>query len=91
MVWRILVAVVLLFFSACNVLDCAAPRSANGQIGAGFFALVFGLFGVALFIVGVRHKAPIPAGLGQCPDCKRAVSLHAQACPHCGRPRNLPV
>lgn len=29
--------------------------------------------------------------LGRCPDCGGLLSIHAEACPHCGRPRHISV
>ena len=49
-----------------------------------------------MLVAGIRHRpAPPepPAGgaLGRCPDCGGIVSLHADACPHCGRPKTAPA
>jgi len=31
--------------------------------------------------------APAKTKLGKCPDCEREISLKANSCPHCGRPK----
>jgi hypothetical protein len=39
---------------------------------------------VAIFVRRTSRRAN--PNLTPCPDCRRSVSVHADRCPHCGRP-----
>lgn len=45
---------------------------------------------VAIAILSRRPRDLEPnPNLAPCPDCHKLVSIHASACPHCGRPAKL--
>jgi len=46
---------------------------------------------VVLIVLGLSKRAndgeyPMNPNLAPCPDCGQQVSIHADTCPHCGRP-----